>query len=271
MYESYWQLQAKPFDTARAAFYFPSEAHEGSLLKLRYAVENHRAAALLVGPSGVGKTLLIRTLREQLSADFGPWAHLVFPELSPRELLAYVATALGAGPSDRLPSTDESVLSLEHLLVENHQRGKHAVVVIDEAHLLADTDTLESLRLLTNFEVYRQAALTLLLVGKPTLLPALERMPQFEERFAVKSLLRPLHADETRQYIKHRLRAAGAQRPIFLPDALEAVHQLTHGIPRRIDRLCDLALLIGYAEERPDIGAAQVENVAEELVCVGPE
>ncbi len=98
-----------------------------------------------------------------------------------------------------------------------------------------------------------------------------DRMPGLEERLAIKCLLRPLTLEETVSYVAHRLNAAGAKQPIFEPRALETLHALTHGLPRRINRLADLALLIGYAEGRPAITAEQLEGVAQELVAVAPE
>ena len=113
-----------------------------------------------------------------------------------------------------------------------------------------DTRTLEALRLLLNFESDSEPALTLLLVGHPALLPQIDRMPAFEERLGVKCLLRPFNVDETAGYMNFRMQAAGAKKQIFEPAAMEALHELSHGLPRQINRLCDLALLVGYAEER---------------------
>ena len=144
-------------------------------------------------------------------------------------------------------------------------------MAVDEAHLLDDSRTLEALRLLLNFQPEGQQGLTLLLVGQPGLLPMLDHLPQLEERLAVKCLLRLLNPQETAQYVAHRLQTAGATRAIFDPSALETLHHLTHGVPRRINRLCDLALLIGYAEERSTISGSQIEAISEELVNVAPE
>ena len=270
MYASYWQLERTPFqDTFDSDFYYPSEAHQGALLKLRYAVENRRGAALLCGASGTGKTLLVHLLRENLSDEFGPFIHLVIPVMSSADILAYVADGLGVwgGPSGRA-SVEEVVRRIETSLAENTRGGKHAVVVIDEAHLLVDTEAMECMRLLTNFQTDSGPGLTLLLVGQPPLLPALARMPQLEERLGVKCLLRPLSADETASYVSHRLSAASTARQIFENDALEALFELSGGNPRRLNRLCDLALLIGYADEQPSLTRAHVESVAGELELV---
>ena len=109
------------------------------------------------------------------------------------------------------------------------------------------------------------------MVSQPALLPILDRMPELDERLAVKCLLRRLSQEETFSYVHHRLQAAGCRRQIFDDGALEAVHRLSHGTPRRINRLCDLALLIGFAEERDMIGCQQIEAVSEELVAVAPD
>ena len=100
------------------------------------------------------------------------------------------------------------------------------------------------------------------------LVSAVGRLPSLEERVAVNTLLRALTAEETAGYVRHRLQAAGATRDIFTPDALEALHYLGHGIPRQINRLADLALLVGYADRLPQLTAEQIEAVSEELVAI---
>lgn len=273
MYEAYWQLHTRPFDDgADAKFYYPSEVHQGALLKLRYVVENARGAALLAGAAGSGKSLVAGSLKRQLDDSFSPFVQVVFPQMSVRELLAYLAAEMGAmtNPSSAAP-IDESVRRLQHFLAENTRRGYHAVVAVDEAHLLVDGEALDTLRLLMNFEAGGKPALTLVLIGQPQLLPALERLPALEARLGVKCLLRPFNLEETISYVSHRLTAAGAEHEIFTSEALTALYQLTGGNPRRINRLCDLALLIGYAEEQVRINAPQVEAVCNELVTVSPE
>ena len=243
MYESYWQLRQKPFENnADPQFYYPGESQQAALLKLRYAVENRRGGALLAGPSGCGKTLLANMLPATLGEGLSPMVHLVFPQMSTAELLVYLADELdGSNTTTARPGVQESVRRIQHSLAENTGRGRHAVIVIDEAHLLDNSHTLEALRLLLNFESGNQPGLTLLLVGQPGLLSTLARMPQLEERLGVKCLLRPFQEEETAAYVSHRLRVAGSLRPIFEPDSLSTLHALTHGIARRINRLCDLA------------------------------
>ena len=271
MYEAHWNLQARPFEnTSDSEFYYPSEAHQGAMLKLRYAVDNHRGAALLTGGSGLGKTLLVQTLSRQLGEAFTPVVHLVFPQMPADQLVAYLAAELSGGDINS-DSIHQNVRRLQASLEENAKAGRHAVVIVDEAHLLDDSASMETLRLLLNFEFESRPALTLVLVGLPSLLPALARVPEFDERVSVKCLLRRFTLEESISYVSHRLNAAGGQRPVFDQAALEALHHLSHGVPRRLNRLCDLALLVGFAEERDRLGAEQIEAVADEMVTVSPE
>ncbi len=269
MYEQYWKLQSRPFDDgADVRFYFPAESHQAAMLKLRYAAENRRTAALLAGPCGVGKTLLLAMLREALPESFSPIVHLVFPQMSAEELLAYVTGQLtGDTPGEPVPVA-QSVHAVESFLVDNASRGRHAIVAVDEAHLIEDLRCWEALRLLLNCEYDGRPALTLLIIGQTSLLAMLQRLHSLEERLAVKCLLRTFDKRETAQYVEHRLKVAGASESIFGTAALQRLHQLTHGIPRRINRLCDLALLVAYAEERKEVTADHLESVHQELVAV---
>ncbi len=273
MYESYWQLDRRPFENSSSdtRFYYPSESHQGAMLKLRYAVENRRSAALLSGASGSGKTLLINQLRRHLGKQFSPLVHLVFPQMPADALLTYVADELATPRASEPGNIEQTVRRIQAFLAQNVAQNQHALIAIDEAQLIQDTRVWGALRLLLNFEVDGQSPLTLLLVGQPALLAQMDRMPAMEERLGVKCLLRPFSVDETAAYVNFRLQAAGAKQPIFEPAAMETLHSLTRGLARQINRLCDLALLVGFAEERQTIGAEQLDAVAEELVTVTPE
>lgn len=268
MYEDYWQLETKPFEpNADARFLFPCPAHQAALHKLRYAVENRRSAAVLVGSPGIGKTLLWESLVNQLGEHLGKRAHLIFPLLSPREMLSYLASEIGASlPSQ--PTTDESLREIGHILSENRQRGKLAVLAVDEAHLLEDAGLLEPLRLLMNLRLAGEPLFTLLLIGHVSTLSTMERTNNLDERLEMKVLLKPFTSEETAGYIEHRLVMAGASRPIFTPQGLALAHQLSGGIPRRINRLCDLALMVGFAAGDSTIDAAQLRAVNDELVTL---
>ena len=273
MYEAHWGLRRKPFEnTSDTEFYYPGQSHQAALLKLRYAIENRRGGAVLTGATGLGKSLLVHTLYRLLPESVHPRVHLVFPQMTAPQLLHYLACELtGTAPDGGSRGMDDSVRRIQYTLRDNVRAGRHAVVAIDEAQLLTDPATLDALRLLLNFETDAVAGLTLLFVGQPGFLPLADRHPGLEERLAVKCLLRPFDLDETTSYVTHRLRQAGAEHAIFNDSAIETLYRLSRGVPRQINRLCDLALLIGFAEEQQTIDATAIDAVSEELMAVTPE
>jgi general secretion pathway protein A len=269
MYEDYWQLETKPFEpTADLQFQFPCPGHQASVHKLRYAIESRRPAALLVGPAGIGKTLAWHVLSTQLGEALGKQAHLIFPLLSPREMLAYLGHELGVPLTSPQPSVDECLSALQAVLYENRLHGKLAVLAVDESHLLEDAGLLDPLRLLMNLRAGSEPLFTLLLIGQTAVLSTMERYNDLDDRLEIKVQLKPFTSDETAGYIEHRLVMAGASRPLFTPQALEMAHQLSGGIPRRINRLCDLALIVGFAAGDSDIDAPQLRAVQNELVTL---
>ncbi len=267
MYQAYWQLDSRPFEhSAGAPFYFPAESQQAALLKLHYVLENRRGAAVLAGESGVGKTLLVQKLLEDLRPEFTPRLHIVYPQMPTEQLLTYLADQLTGQVSPLTMALDQSVRLIQRHLLANAQAGKHAVIAIDEAHLVSNLQSLEALRLLMNFEREGQSLATFLFSGQTNLVLAIRRLPPLDERTAVTCILTRMSAGETAQYIRHRLAAAGTKRTIFEASAIDAIHELTHGIPRRINRLCDMALLVGYGEELKSITAAHIESIHQELI-----
>ena len=249
MYEAYWQFQSRPFGGGcdmRA--YYPDEAHQGTLLKLRYAVESRSGAALLTGAAGTGKTLVARLLLDRLGDEFQPRVHVTFPQLSTAELLAYLAAELQAEHevAATAPSQDRSLRAIEKRLDENAAAGRHAVLIVDEAQLLDSTRTFEALRLLLNREHEGRPTLSIVFVGQTSLLPTLARMPALEQRLGVKCLLRALTRDETHAYVQHRLRTAGGSPELFEAEALDALYAITRGVPREINRVCDCGVALGF-------------------------
>jgi type II secretory pathway predicted ATPase ExeA len=271
MYQSYWQLDARPFDhSADARFYYPGPTHQAALLKLRYVVEARRGAALLAGESGLGKTLVVQTLLRQLGDSLRPRVHLVFPQMPAEQWLAYLSVELTGATAASGTTIDHSLRRIEQHLTEGAKAGRHAVIAIDEAQLLQSAHLLETIRLLLNLEYNALPLATILLVGQTGAAIDVARSPQLDERLAVKCLLARLTLEETAAYVRHRLTAAGAKQPIFDDSALDEIYKLTHGIPRRINRLCDLALLVGYGEELHVLGRSQMAAIHEELVGASP-
>jgi len=272
MYEAWWQLARRPFDTGRdPAAYYPSETHQGALARLRYAIESARGSALLAGPAGTGKSVLIGQLLRQLPETFAPQVRLACPQALGRELLAVVAAQLSPGrDSPAPPTTLEAYQLLEERLQANSLAGQQAVVVLDEAHLIAGSDAWEAVRALAALESAQGPLVSVLLVGQPSLIGKVAALPSLEERLAMKCALRPFTLEETQSYVQHRLGYAGTTAAVFEPAAVEALHEHSGGSPRRINRLADLALLVGFAEGLSRISATVVSSLAEELLLEPP-
>lgn len=272
MYEEYWRLSARPFENRTSGeLYYPAETHQAAILKLRYAVENRRAAALLCGPSGMGKSLVSELLLKQLGDAYRPLHHLVFPALDSQQLLRYLVQQIDSQSDEWPRESSADLIRFEKFLLGNLDAGRHAVLIVDEAHLLEQHGLLEPLRLLLNVAASQspgESAWTLVLTGQPTLLSHVERYHPLDERLAVKCMLHRLLPEETFSYIQHRIRAVGGNaQSIFEEEAFERLHQFSQGIPRRINRLCDLALMVGFAEERHIISAAVIDSVHSDLAA----
>lgn len=272
MYQEHWGLSARPFENhLDAHFYYPAETHQAALLKLHYAIENRRAAALLCGPGGIGKSLVIDSLKRGLGEDNRPFCHIVFPTMPAEQLIRYLVYQFDRSGTEGPHEISSDLLRFERFLMSNLEAKRHAVIVVDEAHLLEHHDLLEPLRLLLNVaaaQAEREAAWTLVLVGQPILLAHVERYHALDERLSVKCMLNRLLPEETTAYIQHRMRVAGAEvDDVFDEPSLERIHTLTQGIPRRINRLCDLTLMVGYAEDRRRITPDIIDNVHGDLAA----
>lgn len=270
MYGDYWQLQRRPFENdGDPEFFFCSRAHEAALLKLQFLIEQAKGTALLVGGHGLGKTYVTRVLESHLDEVYQPIVRLMFPRLSEVETLSYLARGLGApsASSDSL-NREEVVRRLEAQLDAVAGEGYRPVFIIDDAHLIDSPQVLEGLAMVLSHCELHGLPLSLILTGQPELLPQVQRVAALDERVAIRMALHPLSADESREYVAHRLRVAGLDRAVFDEDAMESFASLSRGVPRRLNQLCDLALLVGYADKLDRLTRYEVEAAAEELTSV---
>ncbi len=271
MYEAYWKLTTRPFDHAFASdSYYPSDNHQAALLKIRYAIEHRRAAAILTGVSGVGKSMLLQRLVAETSEIAAPCLTLNFTYLSAGEIVRYIALSLpDQQPSEDFTDQARALRAIERFLVDNCKAGRLRVTFIDEAHLLQPTEHLEVLRQLLNLAASHsngEAAWTVVLSGMPSIISHVQRNGALSDRVSVQCVVPQFTTHDTSAYIVHRLRVAGCEQPgIFHADALDLIHHLTQGVPRKINTLCDLALMVGYAQDAGTIEATLVEAIYSEM------
>src|ERR1700685_3352869 len=267
MYTSFFGLSEKPFAiTPDPRYLFLSERHAEALAHLLYGINESGGFIQLTGEVGTGKTTVVRTLLSRVPhhADV---AVILNPRVTPGEFLLTICEELGLsiGEADR-NSVKQMVDALNRRLLEAHAEGRRIIVLVDEAQNLG-IDVLEQVRLLTNLETPTQKLLQIILIGQPELRELLDRtdLRQLAQRITGRYHLKPLSREETKGYVRHRLRVAGAAQDIFTPAALSEVHRLSMGIPRVINVACDRALLGAYTQETRKITAGLVRSAAGEV------
>ena len=270
MYTRYFGLQENPFALSPDPRYlFLSRRHQEALAHLEFGMTQAGGFVQLTGEVGTGKTLMIKSLLERLPESVDV-ALILYPFLSTREFVAAICDDL------RVPhAADESlkglIEALNRYLLDNHAKGRRTVLIIDEAQKLS-RDVLEQVRLLTNLETRQEKLLQILLIGQPELVQLLAQrdLRQLAQRVTARYSLEPLSARETRDYIQHRLRVAGAADGLFTRAAMRTAHRLAHGTPRLVNVICDRALLGAYAAGKPQVTSAIVYRAAREIGRVAP-
>lgn len=265
MYLSFYGLRETPFaPTPDPKFLFQSARHREALAQLIYGVRERKGFIVLTGEIGTGKTTLLRTLLERLNADT-PVAYVHNSALNIEGLLEYVLQDWGVKSTAN--SHAQRLFELNEFLIDQHRKGGTPVLVIDEAQNLS-VETLEAVRMLSNFETTNQKLMQILLVGQPELRVKLDlpELRQLKQRIGLRCHIAPLSAEETRLYIRHRLRIAGAiDAGIFTDGAIQKVTDYSGGTPRVINIVCDHCLLSGFADSKKRIDAGTVTEAIEYL------
>jgi general secretion pathway protein A len=269
MYERFYNLRERPFALSPDPEYlYLSRVHSEALDSIRYGIESRAGFIVVTGEIGAGKTTLLQTVLQRLD-DRAVIARVVNTMLDPRELLEAIALDFGLG--DISKSKPVLVRDLGLFLVEQRRQGRRPLVVIDEAQNLSPL-ALEEIRLLSNLETEKSKLLQIVLAGQPNLRDtiATPELEQFRQRIAVSYHLMPLEPADTASYINFRLKHAALGQPLrFPPEACSLVHDISGGVPRIINVVCDAALVFGYAEERPTVDRAMIDEVITELEETG--
>lgn len=288
MYTEYYNLKAMPFQlTPDHHFFFESREHSRAISHLVYGLAQEEGFVVITGDIGAGKTMLVERLWSQLDDRKYLATRILTTQLSGDDLLKMVARGFAAalmpaakqgddllkmiarGFGMRIDDLDKPalLLLLEQLFIEKHGLGKRFLLIVDEAQNLPFS-ALEELRMLSNITVAGRAPFQAVLLGQPQFrrMLAEDGLEQLRQRVIASYHLGPLSQDDTRDYVKHRLTTAGwTGNPSFDDAAFVAIHHHSQGIPRKINTLCSRVLLFGYLEEKHDINAAIVEEVAAEL------
>jgi general secretion pathway protein A len=265
-YLEFYELSQEPFSNAPVSrFYYSSSQHAQALLRLTHAVSGMKGLAVLVGDIGAGKTTLARRMLDSLPEEEYEAALLVIIHsgITASWLLKRIALQLGV----ENPAEEKLALlsQLYQRLVRIYEHGKKAVVLIDEAQMLATREIMEEFRGLLNLEVPERKLLSFVFFGLPEIEDNLKLDPPLAQRVALKYRLEPLSSEATEAYVRHRLRLAGAPRVPFSAAALARIHAHSRGTPRLINTLCDNALFEGFVARARDVDDRLVDRVALDL------
>lgn len=271
MYEAFFDLRERPFDlTPNPRFLFMSPGHRESLSTLEYGIAGRKGITLLLGAAGTGKTTLVHAALDRQDPQQPAVIVLSNPTLSREEFTEFLALELGlSGPA--ASSKTRFLRELDAALRERSAAGRATALIVDEAQAMPDA-LLEEVRLLANMETATDKLFPVVLVGQLELAERLNRLPQLKQRIALRATLAPLNANETASYIAERIRVAGGDvRRIFMPEAVAAICESSHGIPRIISVMCDNALVSGFATDQRPVGPAIVAEVCRDFDWPLPE
>jgi len=267
VYREFFGFVRMPFSLSPdPSFYFASAKHQEGLASLLYVIQERKGFALVTGEVGAGKTLLCRSVLNELDV-YTRSAYITTTALSDLELAQAVCGEFDIPNRGR--TKWEMLEDFGQFVASETGKGRNIVIIIDEAQNLS-LEALEEVRMLGNFESDEEKFVQVLLVGQPelrrrTLLP---EMRQLTQRLAVKFHLYPLNRKETEQYIHHRLHVAGgnssAER-LFPSEVIDSIYDHSHGVPRIINLLCDQALLTCYVEEWQRVTPAVIDGVLQEM------
>jgi general secretion pathway protein A len=266
MYKKFFGLRENPFNVNPDPRYLFSTPHtEEALSCLTYGIQTRKGFVLLTGEVGTGKTTLINKLMEWLRGNGISAAFIFNPRLTEEQFFEFMMMDFGIACDTR--SKSQILMRLNDWLLERYRLGETAVLVVDEAQTLSAA-VLEEIRLLTNFETYTEKLLQIVLSGQPELESKLKRpeLRQLRQRITLRTKTHPLTIAETGGYIESRLRIAGSDGvPIFTPEAIQAIHRYSRGIPRVVNVLCEHALITAFADQQKPVEERTIDSVAEEF------
>ncbi len=271
MYISYWNLRERPFqNVADTRFAYLSAQHKEGLARMLYLVEEEKLGGTLVGPYGVGKSMIMELLADKIRNR--PGTLYIQIDAPPVNTLAFAKQFLmRLGHRQPIDDLAAALDVIQSFFAEDNPATRHLVLTIDEAQMLRTTATFEFLHLLSNIRARRRdgtplsTAITILLSGHYDLLQHLAGEPSLAQRFQLNWRLEALDDQQVIEYVQHRIRAAGGDIWLFREEALAEVARASQGVPRLINNICDTALLIGCAARAPRITSPIIQQAIIEV------
>jgi general secretion pathway protein A len=269
MYCNFFGFSQKPFDvTPDPKFLYLTPGHREALASLVYGIHERKGFMVLVGEVGTGKTTLLKTVLRQLEKEIEVRVGVIFnTELNFNNMLTMALVDLGLAKAEERVSKVKALQRLNDFATRQLSRGGNVVLLVDEAQNLKPA-AMENLRLLSNLETYRNKLIQIVLSGQPELDAKLNRpeLRQLSQRITIKRYITPLSEREAYEYIHHRLSIAGHNgTPLFGPAAQKLIWEYSEGVPRKINVLCDNALLIAYALRQQTIEEGVVKEAIQDL------
>ncbi len=267
MYASYFGMKENPFNlTPDPHYFYLSPQHQEALNCLIYGLNEKKGFIVVTGGIGNGKTTLSRSLLTRLDGSME--SALIFNSaLSDLELLQTINREFGVTMKRGRQTKKRCLDALNEFLLKNFAAGKQALILIDEAQNLS-RNVLEQIRMLSNLETDREKLLQIVLIGQPELhdLLSLPSLRQLNERITIRYDLKPLNRADVQKYIEHRLTLAGGREGVrFSAAAYSLIYRYSRGNPRRINALCDRALLVAYAEDTRIIDGRIVKKAVNDM------
>jgi general secretion pathway protein A len=254
MYKEYWALSEMPFENVpNPKFYFPSRRHEEAFSRLLYGIKYNKAAMMVTGEIGCGKTLLSRSLIQKVPKDQFNVVLVESPPSQKVEILQEILSQMTNGSTLSKAPTAKSGWTLRRTLkqrlMDKATKGFHTIIILDEAQVINDREVFEEIRMFLNFQLKDRFLFTLILVGQPELRQKISLIEQLNQRIEVRYHLRPFDYEEMVSYIGSRLKTAGFDKPLeelFPQGSLRLIHKHSGGVPRIVNNLCDLSLLTAF-------------------------
>jgi len=268
MYKKYWNLREAPFVNSYdpRQLYLSSQFEEG-VARLFYLVLERRAAGILTGQFGMGKSFLLSNLTERIAKAGIPYIRI---DAIPKGHLALLRRVIAdLGVKGTVDSIADGLMMLQDL---SRKPGalKHHAILIDEAQYLGDDDGLYLIHYLSNLRLTssdgrEQQLATVIMVGIPELLDMVRSCQSLRARVQFTWTLDPLTQNETIEFVQHKVMAAGGDMWVFNQEALSELYRLSGGVPRSITNICDTALMLGYVAKATEIDAAIIRQAAEDV------